>query len=78
MSRRSPASGNAHPTEWNITIPSLSADPIVTKTGPAGQEPPNPGAHVEATGSVVGTFEGSLVTGSTFLEQNGNWTSTAG
>ena len=74
----SPTSGNTYPTAWNITIPSLSADLIVTKTGPAGQELPNPGAHVEATGSVFGAFDGSLVTGSTFLEQNGNWTSTAG
>jgi hypothetical protein len=74
----SPTSGNTYPTAWNITIPSLSADLIVTKTGPTGQELPNPGAHVEATGSVFGTFNGSLVTGSTFLEQNGNWTATAG
>ena len=34
----------------------LSADLIVTKTGPTGQELPNPGAHVEATGSVFGTW----------------------
>jgi hypothetical protein len=74
----SSASGNTYPTAWNITIPSLSADLVVVKTGPQGQEFPNPGAHVEATGSVVGTFNGSLVTGSTFLEQNGNWTATAG
>ena len=74
----SPASGNTYPTAWNITIPSLSADLVVTKTGPTGQEFPNPGAHVEATGSVLGTISGSLVTGSTFLEQNGNWTSTGG
>jgi hypothetical protein len=74
----SPASGNTYPTAWNITIPSLSADLIVAKTGPTGQELPNPGAHVEATGSVLGTISGSLVTGSTFLEQNGNWTSTGG
>jgi Lipocalin-like domain/CrtC N-terminal lipocalin domain len=74
----SPTSGNAYPTTWNITIPSLSGDLVVAKTGPTGQEFPNPGAHVEATGSVAGTFDGSLVTGSTFLEQNGNWTSTGG
>jgi hypothetical protein len=69
----SPTSGNTYPTAWNITIPSLSADLVVAKTGPTGQELPNPDAHVEATGSVVGTFNGS-----TFLEQNGNWTATAG
>jgi Lipocalin-like domain/CrtC N-terminal lipocalin domain len=74
----SPTSGNTYPTAWNITIPSLSADLIVTKTGPTGQEFPNPGAHVEATGSVVGIFSGSPVAGSTFLEQNGNWSATGG
>jgi Lipocalin-like domain/CrtC N-terminal lipocalin domain len=74
----SPSSGNTYPTTWNITIPSLSADLIVAKTGPAGQELPSPEAHTEATGSVVGTFDGSIVSGSTFLEQNGNWTPTGG
>jgi predicted secreted hydrolase len=74
----SPTSGNTYPTAWNITIPSLSANLVVYKTGPAGQELPSPEAHVEATGSVIGAFDGSLVTGSTFLEQNGNWTPTAG
>jgi hypothetical protein len=74
----SPSSGNTYPTAWNITIPSLSADLIVAKTGPTGQELPSPDAHVEATGSVTGTFNGSHVTGSAFLEQNGNWTATAG
>jgi hypothetical protein len=74
----SPTSGNTYPTAWNITIPALSADLIVAKTGPTGQEFPNPGAHVEATGSVIGTFNGLPVAGSTFLEQNGNWTATGG
>lgn len=74
----SPTSGNTYPTAWNITIPALGGDLVVLKTGPTGQELPNPGAHVEATGSVVGTINGSAVTGSTFLEQNGNWTSTGG
>ena len=74
----SPTSGNTYPTEWTITIPALSATLVVSKTGPAGQELPNPDAHVEATGSLFGTVNGSFVTGSTFLEQNGNWTSTAG
>lgn len=74
----SSSSGQTYPTAWNLTIPSLSADLIVAKTGPAGQEFPNPQAHVEATGSVVGSFNGSLVTGSTLVEQQGNWTSTGG
>jgi hypothetical protein len=68
----SSSSLNSYPAKWNITIPSLSASLIVTKTG-TGQEFPDPEAHVEASGSVTGTFGGSAVTGSTFLEQNGNW-----
>jgi hypothetical protein len=68
----SPSSLNSYPTKWDITIPSLSVNLVVTKIGP-GQEFPDPLAHVEASGSVTGTFGGSAVTGSTFLEQNGNW-----
>ena len=68
----SPSTLYSYPTKWEITIPSLNAHLIVTKIG-TGQEFGQPLAHVEASGTVTGTFGGAAVTGTNFLENNGNW-----
>jgi hypothetical protein len=67
-----PAPAYSYPTKWDITIPALNASLVVTKIG-TGQEFGQPLAHVEASGTVTGTFGGSAVTGTNFLENNGNW-----
>ena len=68
----SPSTLYSYPGTWHITIPSLNASLVVNKIG-TGQEFGQPLAHVEASGTVTGTFGGSAVTGTNFLENNGNW-----
>ena len=68
----SPSTLYSYPSKWDITIPSLNASLVVTKIG-TGQEFGQPLAHVEASGTVTGSFGGSTVTGTNFLENNGNW-----
>jgi Lipocalin-like domain/CrtC N-terminal lipocalin domain len=67
----SPKTGNTYPTRWRIDIPALGSRLSVVVTGPRGQEFPD--GHVEATATVTGRYEGTNVTGATFVEETGDW-----
>lgn len=70
-------SGNTYPTRWVVDIPSSDARLVVKQTGAENQEVTAKRANgrVEATGTVAGVYEGQKVTGYTFIEQAGDFTS---
>ena len=69
----SPTSGNTYPTTWKIVIPSIRARLDVAVSA-MGQESTGPLAkRYEGAATVSGTYGGRHVTGSTFVEEVGNW-----
>jgi hypothetical protein len=67
----SPVTHKTYPTRWRIDIPALRAALSVATTGPKGQEYPD--GHIEGTAAVTGTYTGTYVTGTTYIEMTGNW-----
>lgn len=67
----SPVTHKTYPTRWRIDIPALGSGLGVAITGPRGQEFPD--GTVEGTAAVTGAYEGTNVTGTSFVEMTGDW-----
>lgn len=67
----SPVTHNTYPTRWRINIPALRSRLSVVESGVKGQEFRD--GHVEAIASVSGSYEGTKVTGTTYVEMTGDW-----
>lgn len=63
--------GKTYPTRWHVDIPALQTRLSVAVSGPKGQEFRD--GHVEAIAAVTGSFQGTNVTGTTYIEMTGDW-----
>ena len=71
------AGGFSFPTEWTLRIPARDTELTVTATV-VDQEVPGLGASTfEGAAPFAGTYGGRPVSGRTYVEQLGNWTSLA-
>lgn len=68
--------GNTYPSRWRIIVPALDADLTVDVTGTERQEIVIHGdGRMEATASYAGTYDGKEVSGLSYVELFGDWSS---